>query len=60
MRAALGEPVIATHELGFVAAARIFMLLDIVVSLDLDDEALADLLNQARDSANQILERVSP
>jgi hypothetical protein len=59
LSAALGEPVATTRELGFVAAARIFILIDMVVSLDLDDEALTDLLNQARDSANQMLERIS-
>jgi len=60
LRAALGEPVTATHELGFVAAARIFILVDIVLRLDLDDVALTDLIDQARDSANQMLERISP
>jgi hypothetical protein len=60
LRTALGEPVTATHEIGFVAAARLFIMLDIVVNLDLDDEALTGLLNQVRDSANQMMERITP
>lgn len=60
LRAALGEPVTGTHETGFVAAARLFIMLDIVVDLNLDDEALTDLLNQARHNADQMLERIGP
>ena len=58
LRVALGEPVTATHQVGFVAAARLFILIDILATLDLGDEALADLLSQARDNANQLIERV--
>jgi hypothetical protein len=60
LRAALGEPVAATHEIGFVAAARLFIMVDLITDLDLDDEALADLLSQARDSADQMMERINP
>jgi hypothetical protein len=60
LRGALGEPVTAAHETGFVAAARLFILIDILASLDVDDEAMADLLSQARDNADQMIERVSP
>jgi hypothetical protein len=59
LRAALGEPVTGTHELGFVAAARIFILIDLVTSLDLPEEALTDLLAQARHNADQMIEHVS-
>jgi hypothetical protein len=59
LRAALGDQATATHEIGFVAAARLFIMIDIVVNLDLDNEALADLLSHARDSADQMLERIS-
>jgi hypothetical protein len=58
LRGALGEPLTVTHETGFVAAARLFILIDILASLGLDDEAMADLLGQARDNADQMLERV--
>jgi hypothetical protein len=59
LRAALGEQVTATHKTGFVAAARLFVLVDILADLNLDDEALTDLLSQARRNANQIHERIS-
>jgi hypothetical protein len=60
LRGALGESVAATHQTGYVAAARLFILIDILVSQDLDDEALADVLSQARESADQMLARIGP
>ena len=39
LRGALGEPVTAAHEIGFVAAARLFILIDLLADLGLDDEA---------------------
>jgi hypothetical protein len=56
LRSALGEPITTTHEVGAVAAARLFLLLALVASLDLDDEAVANLLGEARDMANRMLE----
>jgi hypothetical protein len=58
LRSALGEPVTATHEVGAVAAARLSLLLALVASLDLDDEAVANLLGQAKDIANRMLDHV--
>jgi hypothetical protein len=58
LRSALGEPITATHEVGAVAAARLSLLLALVASLDLDDEAVANLLSQARDIANRMLDHV--
>jgi hypothetical protein len=60
LRSALGDPVTAVHETGFVAAARLFILIDILIDLDLSDEALTDLLSQARENADQMMERISP
>lgn len=60
LRSALGESVTATHEVGAVAAARLTLLLALVASLDLDDKAVADLLRQARDAADQLLNHVNP
>jgi hypothetical protein len=56
LRNALGEPVTATHEVGAVAAARLSLLLALAASLDLDDKAIANLLGDARDTANRMLE----
>jgi hypothetical protein len=41
-----------------VAAARLYVLVDILADLDLGDAALTDLLSQARRKANQIHERI--
>jgi hypothetical protein len=60
LRGALGEPVTATHETGFIAAARLFILIDIVASLHLDEAAMAGLLSQARDGADQMMARIGP
>jgi hypothetical protein len=57
LRGALGEPVTAAHEIGFVAAARLFILIDLLADLSLDDEAMTGLLSEARNLANQMLEQ---
>jgi hypothetical protein len=59
LRAALGDPVTATHEAGFVAAAKLFIMIDILVDLDLDARAMTDLLGEIRASADHMLERIS-
>jgi hypothetical protein len=56
LRSALGEPIRDTHKVGAVAAARLSLLLALMASLDLDDEAVANLLGEARDVANRMLE----
>jgi hypothetical protein len=58
LRAALGDPVTATHEAGFIAAAKLFIMIDILVGLDLDDQAMTKLLGEIRASADHLLERV--
>jgi hypothetical protein len=56
LRNALGEPITATQEVGAVAAARLSLLLALVASQDLGDEAVANLLSEARNAANRMLE----
>lgn len=56
LRSALGDPIRASHEVGAVAAAKLSLLLALVASMDLDDDAIAKLLTQARDVANRMLE----
>jgi hypothetical protein len=56
LRNALGEEVTVTHEVGAVAAARLCLLHALVASLDLDDPAVGNLLGQARDVADRMLE----
>jgi hypothetical protein len=60
LRGALGEQVSATHEIGAIAAARLFLLLALIETLELDDEAIEDLVAEARYGADQLLEHVSP
>jgi hypothetical protein len=55
LASALGGQVPAAHEVGAMAAARLFLLDALIASLDLDDEAIDDLLGEARDSANRML-----
>ena len=43
------------HEVGAVALARLFLLDALIASLHLDDEAIDDLLGEARDSADRML-----
>lgn len=51
--AALGGMATRTHDIGAVASARLFILLALVASLDLDDDSIFTLLYQARDVANR-------
>jgi hypothetical protein len=43
------------HEVGAVALARLFLLDALIASLHLDDEAIDDLLGEARVSADRML-----
>jgi hypothetical protein len=60
LRSALGEQVSARHEFGAIAAARLFLLLALIETLELDDQAVANLLTEARYGADQLLQHVSP
>ena len=60
LRGALGEKVTTKHETGFRAAARLFIMVDLIASLDLDDEALTELLSEARDGADQLIAHMRP
>lgn len=55
LTSALGGRAPASHEAGTVAAARLFLLDALIASLHLDDQAIDDLLGEARDSANRML-----
>jgi hypothetical protein len=55
LASALGGQAPAAHEVGAVALARLFLLDALIASLDLDDEAIDDLLAAARDSADRML-----
>jgi hypothetical protein len=52
---AVGGQAPVEHEAGAVAAARLFLLDALVVSLNLGDEAIDELLDEARDSADRML-----
>jgi hypothetical protein len=58
LASALGGQAPAGHGAGAGAASRRF-LLDALASLDLDDEAIDDLLGEARDSADRMLTGMS-
>jgi hypothetical protein len=60
LRSALGEPIRATHEAGAVAAARLILLLALIASLDLDDQEVGALLEEARPAADQMLQAMRP
>jgi hypothetical protein len=55
LASALAGQAPAAHEVGAVALARLFLLDALIASLDLDDEAIDDLLAAARDSADRML-----
>jgi hypothetical protein len=55
LSSALGGQAPAAHEVGAVALARLFLLDVLIASLHLDDEAIDDLLSEARDSADRML-----
>lgn len=54
LASALGEQAPASHEIGAVATARLFLLDALVSSLGLDDEGTDALLAEARKSAGQM------
>lgn len=55
LASALGGRAPAAHEVGAVALARLCLLDALMASLNLDDEAIDDLLGEAREAADQIL-----
>lgn len=55
LASALAGQAPAAHEVGAVALARLFLLDTLIASLHLDDEAIDDLLGEARESADRIL-----
>lgn len=55
LASALGGQAPASHEIGAVATARLFLLDALVASLDLDDEGIDALLAEARKAADQVL-----
>jgi hypothetical protein len=55
LASALGGQAPTARAVGAVAAARLFLLDALIASLNLDDEAIDDLLGEARDSANRML-----
>jgi hypothetical protein len=55
LSSALGGQALAGHEVGAVALARLFLLDTLIASLHLDDDAIGDLLGEARDSADRML-----
>jgi hypothetical protein len=59
LRGALGQQAPTVGETGFVAAARLAILIDLLAGLDLDD-AVDDLLRQARATADEMLAEAPP
>jgi hypothetical protein len=57
LRSALGEQVAADSGIEAKAHAQLILLDAIVQALELDDAVVADLLNQARETADQFLAR---
>lgn len=60
LRAALGEQVTATHDVGAVALARFSLLHALTASLNLDDQGVGALLDQARELADRMLADIRP
>jgi hypothetical protein len=58
--AALGGQVTGTHDIGAVALARLFLLMALIASLNLDDQEVGALLDQARELADQMLADIRP
>ncbi len=58
--AALGGEVTATHEVGAVALARLSLLHALIASLNLDDQGIQELLDEARPAADQMLQDMRP
>ena len=57
LASALGGQAPASHEIGAVATARLFLLDTLIASLDLDDDGINALLSEARKAADQMLAR---
>lgn len=55
LASALAGQAPASHEIGAVATAWLFLLDALVASLNLDDEGIDALLAEARDSADRML-----
>ena len=55
LASALAGQAPAAHEVGAVALARLFLLDALIASLHLNDEAIDDLLGEARESADRML-----
>jgi hypothetical protein len=55
LASALSGQAPGAHEVGAMAAARLFLLDALIASLNLDAEAIDDLLGEARDSADRML-----
>ncbi len=60
LRAALGGEVTAKHEVGAVALARLSLLHALIASLNLDDQGVQALLDEARPTADQMLQDMRP
>ena len=60
LRAALGEEVTGTHKVGAVALARLSLLHALIASLNLDDQGVGALLDEARPAADQMLQNIRP
>jgi hypothetical protein len=58
--AALGGQVTGTHDIGTVALARLFLLMALIASLNLDDQEVGALLDQARELADRMLADIRP
>jgi hypothetical protein len=58
--AALGGQVAGTHDIGAVALARLFLLMALIATLNLDDQEVGALLDQARELADQMLAGIRP
>lgn len=57
LRLALGDKTTAAYSPASVAAAQLIMLSALLVSLDLDEVAVDDLLRQARETTERLLAR---
>lgn len=55
LSSALAGQAPAAHEVGAVALARLFLLDALIASLHLDEEAIDELLGEARNSADRML-----
>jgi hypothetical protein len=58
--AALGGQVTGAHDIGAVALARLFLLMALAASLNLDEQGVGAVLDQARELADQMLANIRP